>query len=31
MKKYQEGIDERPPEERQNTQVPGVTPPTKRE
>ena len=31
MKKYQEAIDERPPEERTNRQVPGVTPPTKRE
>jgi hypothetical protein len=31
MKKYQEGIDQRPPEERTNKQVPGVVPPTKRE
>ena len=27
---YMEEIDQRPPEERQNKQVPGVTPPTKR-
>ena len=31
QKAYNEAVDQRPPEERQNTQVPGVTPPTKRE
>ena len=30
MKKYLEEIDQRPPEERTNTQVQGVVPPTKR-
>jgi hypothetical protein len=31
QKKYQDEIDERSPEERTNKQVPGVTPPTKRD
>jgi hypothetical protein len=31
MKKYLDSIDERTAEERTNTQVPGVVPPTKRE
>ena len=30
QKKYQEAIDQRPPEERHNKQVPGVAPPAKR-
>ena len=31
QKAYNEAVDERPPEERNNKQIPGVTPPTKRE